>query len=88
LPFCLWESPRKRLTTFFSSLSGRFINIMDRTEKVNLSMDFTTGHAFRQGLFMRLYEASLCWFVHNARPLKIMPERVKGGEPVVYPFTL
>ena len=57
---------------------------MDRNEKVRLSLDYATGHAFRQGLFLRLYEASLCWFVHHARPLKIMPETTKQGEKLLY----
>lgn len=57
---------------------------MDRAEKVRLSLDFTNCHAFRQGLFMRLYEASLCWFVHQARPLKIMLETTKQGEKLLY----
>lgn len=57
---------------------------MDRNEKVRLSLNFATAHAFRQGLFLRLYEASLCWFVHKARPLKIMPEVTKQGETLLY----
>ncbi len=33
---------------------------------------------------MRLYEASLCWFVHTVRPLKIMVETTKSGERLLY----
>ena len=57
---------------------------MDRNEKVHLSLNFTTAYAFRQGLFLRLYEASLCWFVHNVRPLKIMQEKTKEGKILLY----
>ena len=57
---------------------------MERTEKLRLSMDFMIAHAFRLGLFMRLYEASLCWFVHYARPLKIMPEVTRQRETLLY----
>jgi len=57
---------------------------MDRTEKLRLSLSFETGHAFRQGMFMRLYEASLCWFSHHAKPLKIMVETTKQGERLLY----
>ena len=57
---------------------------MDRNEKVHLSLSLTTAHVFRQGVFLRLYEASLCWFVHNVRPLKIMQEKTKEGKILLY----
>lgn len=57
---------------------------MDRHEKVRLSLSFASGFIFRQGLFLRLYEASLCWFAHHARPLKVMPETTKQGEKLLY----
>ena len=57
---------------------------MDRTEKLRLSVDTQHGYGFRQGLFIRLYEQGLYWFVVHIKPLKPMQERVKGGEPVVY----
>lgn len=57
---------------------------MDRVEKLHLSSNAKYGYCFKQGLFVRLYEQSLYWFVHHVKPLKPMPERVKGGEPIVY----
>lgn len=57
---------------------------MDRTGKLLLSADETRIHAFRQGIFIKLYEQSLYRFIQHVRPLKPMPERMKGGEPVVY----
>lgn len=57
---------------------------MNRSEKLRLSADAQQGAGFRQGLFVRLYEQSLYWFVTHVRPLKPMLERVKGGEPVIY----
>jgi hypothetical protein len=58
--------------------------MMNRAEKLRLSADEHYGHAFRHGVFARLYEANLYWFSHTVKPLKSMPERVKGGEPVIY----
>lgn len=57
---------------------------MTRSEKVRLSLSFDAGHAFRQGLFMRLYEASLYWFTLHVRPLKIMLETTREGERLLY----
>ena len=57
---------------------------MDRTEKLLLSADAAYGHGFKQGLFVRVYEQSLFWFVTHIKPLKPMLERVRGGEPVIY----
>lgn len=57
---------------------------MDRVEKLRLSASEEYGHCFKQGLFMRLYERSLYWFVTHAKPVKPMLERVKDGEPIVY----
>lgn len=57
---------------------------MDRVEKLRLSASEEYGYCFKQGLFMRLYEQSLYWFVTHIKSLKPMLERVKGGEPVLY----
>lgn len=57
---------------------------MDRNEKLRLSADAEYGHCFKQGMFVRVYEQSLYWFVTHVKPLKPMQERVKGGDAVVY----
>ena len=57
---------------------------MDRNEKLNLSASEEYGYCFKQGLFVRLYEQSLFWFVTHIKPLKPMLERVKDGEPIAY----
>ena len=57
---------------------------MDRNKKLRLSAHEEYGYCFKQGLFVRLYERSLYWFVAHIKPLKPMLERVKGGEPLVY----
>jgi len=57
---------------------------MGRAKKLRLSADTQHGYGFRQGLFVRLYEQGLYWFVVHVKPLKPMLERVKGGEPLVY----
>lgn len=57
---------------------------MDRVEKLRLSSSVEYGYCFKQGLFVRLYEHSLFWFVTHIKPLKPMLERVKGGEPILY----
>lgn len=57
---------------------------MNREEKLELAAEPGYIHAFRQGLFAKLYEQSLWRFVHQVRPLKPLPERVKGGQPVLY----
>ena len=57
---------------------------MDRNEKLRLSASAEYGYCFKQGLFVRLYEESLFWFVMHMKPLKPMLERVKGEEPLVY----
>lgn len=57
---------------------------MNREDKLKLSAEAGYVHVFRQGLFAKLYEQSLWRFVHQVKPLKPMPERVKGGEPVIY----
>ena len=38
---------------------------MDRSEKLRLSANMEYGFCFKQGLFVRLYEESLYWFVHH-----------------------
>ena len=57
---------------------------MDRTKKLQISADAECCHCFKTGVFARFYEQSLYWFSHAVKPLKPMPERVKGGEPVIY----
>lgn len=57
---------------------------MDRVEKLHLSSSVEYGYCFKQGLFVRLYEQSVFWFVTHIKPLKPMLERVRGGEPIVY----
>lgn len=57
---------------------------MDRTEKLRLSADAEYCHAFKQGLFARFYEQSLYRFVHMAKPLKPLLEKVKCGDPIIY----
>ena len=52
---------------------------MDRTEKLRLSAESHAGYAFREGLFVRLYEQSLYWFVLHVRPLKVLTLPVKKG---------
>jgi hypothetical protein len=57
---------------------------LSRDDKLKLSAETGFTHAFRQGLFAKLYEQSLWRFVNQVKPLKPMSERVKGGEPVIY----
>jgi len=57
---------------------------MDRMEKLRLSADTEWCHCFKHGMFARFFEESLYRFSHTVKQLKPMPERVKGGEPVVY----
>ena len=57
---------------------------MDRSERLRLSAEGKYGYAFRQGMFVRLYEQSLYWFVTHIKQLKPMLERLKDGEPLVY----
>ena len=56
---------------------------ISREDKLKLSAEAGYGHAFRQGLFSKLYEQSLWRFIHQVRHLKPMLERVKGGGPVI-----
>ena len=57
---------------------------MNREEKLKLSAEAEYNHAFKQGLFAKLYERSLWRFIHQTKALKPMQEKVKGGEPVLY----
>lgn len=57
---------------------------VSRDDKLRLSAEISYGHAFRQGLFAKLYEQSLWRFVHQVKPLKPMLEKVKGGQPLLY----
>ena len=56
--------------------------VMNRAEKLRLSADVEYCHCFTHGLFAGFFEQGLHWFSHTIKPLKPMPERVKGGGAV------
>lgn len=57
---------------------------LSREEKLKLSAESGFIVGCRQGLFVKFYEQSLWRFIHTARQIKPMREKVKGGGLVIY----
>lgn len=81
--FLLLKRPPKGEKIFLEFWCGELATL-DRETKLKLSSEAGYIYGFRQGLFIKFYEQSLWRFIHSVRPLKPMPEKVKGGGPVVY----